>query len=345
MLNREKWDAYLASGGKALAELFEKSLTGTCQKDFAGKMLALHKRFCPSKALQERIYNQLIDFIDDAEDVTYFVESAAACSIADSNASATDIIRVFLYGKDDEPASDKEFFKDFEESLAYTTTFLASRSPERFIPYYFQCNFNVLTAIAGHFGIALPPLPDEKDYRGRVEYYAALSNALLRFGKENGMTPFELDAFLYDYAPAEIGADKNDSVQQGSQPHTVYLMSMERYDDCFSDKPDAVIPWHCSPETRPGDSVLLYLRTPDNALHSRWICLSEPFIDPFYYPWYCAYAGKPELIKTISLRWMQKDKIMCHNPLVHRNMEGCDGKALTEEEVERLREMEEEKEK
>jgi hypothetical protein len=36
---------------------------------------------------------------------------------------------------------------------------------------------------------------------------------------------------------------------------------------------------------------------------------------------------------------------MCHNPLVHRNMEGCDGKALTEEEVERLREMEEEKEK
>jgi hypothetical protein len=345
MLNREEWNAYLASGGKELASLFEKSLTGPCKKDFADKILALHKRFCPSKALHERIYNQLIDFIDDADDVTYFEESAASCRVTDPKAAVADIIRVFIYGTDDEPASDREFFKDFEESLAYTTTFLASRAPERFIPYYFQCNFNVLTALARHFGIALPPLPQEKDYRGRVEYYAALSEGLIQFGKENDLTPYELAAFLYDYAPAVISAGKNDPVQQKAGPHTVYLMSMERYDDCFSDKPDAVIPWHCSSETRPEDSVLLYLRTPDNALHSRWTCLSEPFIDPFYYPWYCAYAGKPELIQTISLRWLQKDKIMCHNPLVHRNMEGCDGKALTEEEVERLREMEEEKEK
>jgi hypothetical protein len=251
MLNREKWDAYLASGGKGLAALFEKSLTGLCEKRYAKKILALYKRFCPSEALQELIYEQLIDFIDDAGYEETFEEVDELCVAADPKTDFMEMLSLFIYGEDGEPASDREFFKEFEDALAYTTTYLASRAPERFIPYYFYCTFNILTSIAAHFEISLPPLPEETDFRGRIRYYEALSAALLKFGRENGMTPYELHAFLYDYAPKTCSARKKNFKWQAAKSQTIYLMSMERYDDFFSDKSDAVIPWHCAPETHP----------------------------------------------------------------------------------------------
>ena len=97
------------------------------------------------------------------------------------------------------------FFDLFSESVAYYTTFISLELPELFVPYYFQWNFNIFEMIAQEFEIDLPEMPIKKDYKGRFMYYGEICEALYEFRIKHNMSPYELYAFLYDFAPKYVG--------------------------------------------------------------------------------------------------------------------------------------------
>ena len=82
-------------------------------------------------------------------------------------------------------------------------------APEYFFPNIFRSRFFVLNKITDTFEIELPPIPKKSDYKSRCMYYWELCEVFYRFRIENQLSPAELCAFLYDYAPNFVYKRKN----------------------------------------------------------------------------------------------------------------------------------------
>ena len=86
-------------------------------------------------------------------------------------------------------------------------------APEYFFPNLFRCRFFELNRIADIFEIELPSIPKKADYKARCMYYWNLCEVFHKFRSDNGLSPDELCAFLYDYAPNFISKEKIDIPQ------------------------------------------------------------------------------------------------------------------------------------
>lgn len=177
----------------------------------------------------------------------------------------------------------KDAFMEFSGILAYYSTMLAIEAPEQYIPYYYKWNFNVLQIITDTFGIDLPEIPKKADYEGRFFYFGDICAALHEFRKQNHLSPYELCAFLYDYAPKCIGGVSSYIITDLPEPHSAFFIGGSKDDLFLSDEGNTITPWQCNPETRAGDMIVMYLRTPVSAVDSIWRSCSVGFIDPFFY--------------------------------------------------------------
>lgn len=74
-------------------------------------------------------------------------------------------------------------------------------APEFFFPNIFIYRFFDLHKIADMFEIDLPSIPKKSNYKARCMYYWSLCEVFYRFRAENELSPAELCAFLYDFAP------------------------------------------------------------------------------------------------------------------------------------------------
>jgi hypothetical protein len=332
MFDHNDWIGYLSSGGEETVRLFQAGLSGTGSITFARKIRELHRAYCPCRPLGNAVHDALLTFADDAVDAARLAELGQMGAI--DNPSMADRYRqIYQATRPDRDAlqSDALLLAAFEEDLPYLSTVLAFVAPDVFIPYYFIRCFNVLTRIADTFGISLPPVPEKKSYGQRISYYGELCRLFQLFRRENGLTPFELDAFLYDYAIRKIASWLPKPEMPLPHPKSAYFITTDRSDCQYSEKPDAAALWPCSPEAGPGDDAILYLRAPDKAITSIWRCLSEPFRDPFSPAYYYACVAHPVKIKTVSLRWMQKDALFRQDPLVRGNMQYAGGVSLPPE--------------
>lgn len=87
----------------------------------------------------------------------------------------------------------------------------------------------------------------------------------------------------------------------------------------------------CNPDTRAGDTIIMYLRTPYSRLDSIWRSVCEGFNDPFFGYYRCTYIGLPQKLNQKScftLKEMQNDKILGQLPIVKKNMQGINGVEL-----------------
>lgn len=188
--------------------------------------------------------------------------------------------RVFGGGSDN-PA----FYGDIYSSIDGLSAGLHDAHPEFFVPYFFARRFDEFEYICRSFDISLPELPGKLQKRERALYYLRINRALYEFRKQHGLSPQELNAFLYDFAPKNLGSKlENVALPQPSRVWFVIGGVGGNGDFEYLDSADekSVSCWQGSLETRKGDIILMWCASPRSYLHSVWRALDDGFNDPFF---------------------------------------------------------------
>ncbi|HYX06849.1 MAG TPA: hypothetical protein VE912_08970 [Bacteroidales bacterium] len=196
--------------------------------------------------------------------------------------------------------------------------------PDNFFPYVFD-DFNLLNKIAIEFEIPLPKIPLKKDWEKRAFYYPELCEALNEFKSLHGFSPQELCAFLYDFAPNNIGNQENDEIPF---PSKAWFVGGNKVDFEYLDNAgkNSRSHWQGNPDARIGDIIVMYCLSPRSYIHSIWRVFEDGFVDPFFYYYNMIKICDPILIdKKIAKRELEENAIWSKNPLVRKNLQGING--------------------
>lgn len=215
-------------------------------------------------------------------------------------------------------------------------------SPEYFFPYYFDRSYQDVVMIFNTFGIFLPALPGKNDETGRFFHYFELCKSLYQFRSQNGLSGYELPAFLYGFAFNIIKRYKVSN--ELPEPRKAFFVGggiNNNGDFDYLDKvtQDSVVNWNGNPETQTGDIIVMYCLAPRSYVHSIWRAVTPGSIDPFFYYYKNINIGYPILIKPISLDEMKKDTVLNELPLLRANMQGINGREIPKKYYDRLLEL------
>lgn len=324
MLNKYIWSLYLQSGGNDVVEMFRRNMEDELTAEYANEIVKMHRVYCPMEEVSNEIGYQINDLI----------ENYASTSDADNDDGNSFTVlpekafdRTYeMFQK--EYGNQEDSFAEFAYTLPSYSTDLSICFPDAFVPYYFRFNYNVLQKIADTFGINLPPIPAKKDYKGRFYHYSNVCKALISFREENNLSAHELYAFLYDFAPRYIGGIDSYIIKELPEPNSAYFIGAAKEDEHLCEKKDIVTSWQCSPDTRAGDMIVMYIRTPVSAINSIWRACSIGFIDPFFFYYRCVYLSSPIEMRPFTLAEIKRDHLFKELPIVRKNMQGINGVEL-----------------
>ena len=334
MFNKYIWDTYLKAGGQAISDNFENfinsEITSESSKDYVEMIRKLCASYCASRGNLNYNMQVLQRFFDDVLGGGITYGCAAVVDMPDDAEYSIESVLNCLYDgiNYDGSLRENEIFAEFGEALEYYSTFLFTIFPDAFLPYYFRCNFNIITAIADEFGVELPPVPLKKDYQGRFYYYGEVCAALQDFRAKNNLTQYELLAFLYDFAPKYLGGVDSYIIKDLPEPKSAYFIGGDANDAFNTTSPDEITAWQANPDTRAGDMIVMYRRAPVSAIDSVWRSVSVGFNDPFFYYYRCTYISNCTKINQISQKQLQQDEIFKNLPIVRKNMQGVNGVEL-----------------
>lgn len=315
MLNKYMWQLYLNAGGDKIVKRFEDNFTDGLKKDYADMITELHKNYFVSSDILTNEHEQLFELCE------FFSENNEA-------PLETNVMEGFFDSMAADGSKDDQIFEEFICSIAYYTTMFSYFFPNDYVPYYFQLNYNILEMIAEAFGIELPEMPKRSDYKGRFFFYEKICGVLHEFRRQNELTPFELYAFLYDFAPKYIGGVDSYIIKELPEPKAAYFIGGSEDDAFLSNEEDYITPWQCNPETKAADMVVMYLRSPTSAIDSVWRSCSVGFNDPFFYYYRCTFISNPKPMNQIGLNDIKKDAVLGKMPIVRKNMQGVNGVEL-----------------
>lgn len=194
---------------------------------------------------------------------------------------------------------------------------------EYFFPYLYINEFFHLEKLADYFEIELPPIPKKPDYKARCMYYWELCKIFYRFRTENGLSPDEFSAFMYDYSPNLLAKEENTEIPK---PSTAWFIGglIKGYgkDWTFGF-------WQSNKETKKGDILIHYETSPVSAITCLWIAQVDGVIDPFAHYYSNTYVSNKIDIPHISLKELKTDKYFSNHPLVRKNFQGVNGWPVT----------------
>jgi hypothetical protein len=216
-------------------------------------------------------------------------------------------------------------------SITGLTAGLHQAMPEFFFPYFFARRFDTLARICSRYDIDLPELPGKLQKRERALYYLAVNRRFQEFRKSMGMTPSELNAFLYDFAPKDLGAQ--DQAPLPAPTRTWFVMGGigGNGDFEFLDNADAgaVSYWQGNLETRRGDAIIMWCVAPRSAVHSVWRATDDGFIDPYFYFYSMIRVGNPIRVPAIKFAELKKHPEFGKHPAVRAHFQGRNGMAFS----------------
>lgn len=221
--------------------------------------------------------------------------------------------------------------QDYEmmlNGITWTSFLLYYFAPEFFFPNIFIYRFFDLHKIADMFEIDLPPIPKKSDYKARCMYYWSLCEIFYRFRKENELSPAELCAFLYDFAPNFIPKDET-NIPQPTQAWCIggLIDKNEPFRTTF---------WQANPETKKGDILIHYETSPVSAITCMWIAQTDGVIDPFFHYYSNTYISSKKDIPHITLKELQADPYFSKHPLIRKKFQGVNGWPLSSEDYTEL---------
>lgn len=214
----------------------------------------------------------------------------------------------------------------FIQPISYLLSCFASKF---FFPYLFICRIFDLNKVVDAFDIEIPIAPKKADYRARCMYYWQLCEVFYKFRIENDLTPSELCAFLYDYAPNSI------TKQEANILEPAQAWFIGGYTEKKERKLDFTF-WQANPDTKKGDILVHYEKSPVSAITSLWIAQTDGVIDPFFHYYGNTYIGNKIEIPHITLKELQSDEYFSKHPLIRKKFQGVNGWSMSSEDYTEL---------
>lgn len=187
-----------------------------------------------------------------------------------------------------------------------------------FLPYFLVDHFFQLETICSEFSIPLPPPPGKRQYRERLYYYAEICRSLHEFRISHGLSPEEMAAFLYDFAPRVAPG----FFAEGELPAPInvqLVITFKEQAEKIQEK-QAPILIQGNERTQPGDIILTYSISPKKSIISIARAVSKGFFDPFsYYPQQI-WIGSPRPIPPLHLKQMRENEILGGKSIIKKNM-------------------------
>ena len=317
--NQYTWNLYKQSseGQKAIKE-FEEADGYTLLRKYTPN----YARFTP-----EDLYNDWLE--------TIHCYSISDCEIPTSLDEAKDfyeaLITLGIMENGEIWISHNNFrnMLGFIQPMSYLLSGFASKF---FFPYLFICRIFDLNKVADAFEIEIPIAPKKADYRARCMYYWQLCEVFYKFRIENDLTPAELCAFLYDFAPNNITKQETD-IPEPAQAWFIGGHTEENeigLDFTF---------WQANPDTKKGDILVHYEKSPISAITCLWIAQTDGVIDPFFHYYSNTYIGNKTDIPHITLKELQVDKYFSTHPLIRKKFQGVNGWSMSSEDYSELLRM------
>lgn len=225
---------------------------------------------------------------------------------------------------------------DYEMMLEYIPFLsmeLNYKYGEYFFPYMYVDNFYDLNKLSDAFDIELPPVPKKSDYEARCMYYWELCKVFYKFRIENGLSPDELSAFMYDYVPNLLRTEEKEEMPKPSRAWFIGGLIRgygEYWNTGF---------WQANQETKKGDILVHYETSPISAITCIWIAQTDGVIDPFFHYYSNTYIGNRIDIPHIPLKELQLDGYFSKHPLIRKKFQGANGWALSGEDYAELLRM------
>lgn len=189
------------------------------------------------------------------------------------------------------------------------------------IPNIFIYRFFDLNKIADAFNIDIPEIPKKSDYKARCMYYMDLCEVLYNFRIKNNLSPEELCAFLYDFAPNFIKKESGEI----PKPAQAWFIGGLRGSEDEGDF------WQANPETKKGDILVHYETSPISAITHIWRAKTDGVKDPFFYYYSNSYITKGIKVPNITLKELREDEYFSKNSLVRKSFQGVNGWSMSNE--------------
>ncbi|MDR2064180.1 MAG: hypothetical protein LBP85_00490 [Prevotellaceae bacterium] len=132
--------------------------------------------------------------------------------------------------------------------------------------------------------ISMPELPAKSDKKGRLLLSNDLNINITKFAEENNLTPKETCACIYDFALMLLEDDGYKT--ELPEPTNIWLTGGSKNDyKSFLENPDkgAKSVWTCNENTKRGDIIVMYVRSPYSCIQSVWKADIDGVYTPFNY--------------------------------------------------------------
>lgn len=313
--NQYTWNLYKQTTiGKEMIQFFSDA-----------KGYTLFSRYCPhAYFISEDLYNDWLENIY-CYGVSDYDQPTSLDEAKDLYISLA-TLGIRLEEKQWLPANDFKNILGIIQPISYVLSRFAS---EYFFPYLFLCRIFELNKMADYFNIDLPNIPNRINYKGRYIYYWELCEVFYEFRKENELSPEELWAFLYDFAPNNIQNEKTDI----PKPSQAWFIGGRLYPE---DKSLDSKFWQSNPDTAKGDILVHYETSPVSAITCIETSLTNGVIDPLFQYYGCIYIGNRIDIPHISLKELQADEYFSKHSLIRKKFQGVNGWRMSSEDYSEL---------
>ena len=307
--NKYTWELYKQTeNGRETIKSFENAAHNMSIYDLVSKYSPMEARLACRENIEdccELLWELTIDAMP------------SPLNINDARNLYEQIIDGEILYKDGDIFIEKADYKTYLMANMDISFMLFFKAPEYFFPNMFRHHFFDLIKVFDIFGIELPPPPKKSDYRARCMYYWELCEILYSFRKENGLSPYELCAMLYDFGQ---GLTKNIPTELPKPSKAWFIggkiMPIEDLDFTF---------WQANEDTMRGDILIHYETSPICAITCMWIAQTDGVIDPFFYYYANTYIGSRIKLPHVTLQELKDDEYFSSHPLVRKNFQGVNG--------------------
>jgi hypothetical protein len=279
------------------------------------------------ETIREYATEQTVTGLDEAENLFTEIADEGLSWQFDEEDKTFEFL--FAGGKDDQTG-----YMQVITSIEGLSAGLHDAHPEFFFPYLFNRRFDLFEQICLAFDLSLPQEPGKLQKRDRAMYYLRINRVLHDFRKCHKLSPQELNAFLYDFAPKNLTKRVSTDLPNPSRVWFVIGGVGGNGDFEYLDAADnnSVSRWQGNLETRRGDIVLMWCASPRSYLHSVWRAIDDGFNDPFFYYYTMIRVGSPVKITPLPFSSFSKHPLLGKKPAIRAHLQGASGIAFAVEE-------------
>ena len=209
-----------------------------------------------------------------------------------------------------------------------------------FFPILFREQFDVFMKILDVLEIPMPKLPIKSDKRGRLLLYNGLNENINEFSKENNLTPEETCACIYDFAFMLLEEDERKT--EMPEPTNIWLTGGSKEDyKTFLESPVENVKsvWTCNENTKRGDIIIMYVRTPFSCIQSIWRSDIDGVYTPFNYYNSRTRVTNGIVVPHITLNELKTDPYFLQLPITRKKFQGVNGIQFTANDYKELQRL------